>query len=65
MNKIRKDKELVQVCKEKGLFIGNVIKNVEKIKENLNTTEIYPIFESKINEDSVDQDNKFINAVKY
>lgn len=30
MNKIRKDKQIVVECKEKGLFIGNYIKNGEK-----------------------------------
>lgn len=39
MNKIRKDKQIVQECKEKSLFIGNYIKNGEKKASPVN--EIY------------------------
>jgi len=38
MNKIRKDKQIVQECKEKGLFIGNYIKSGEKKENRVNAT---------------------------
>lgn len=66
MNKIRNDKELLKVCKDKGLFIGNLIKNECKKDFNADitaTNTCTDIFESKINEESID-DKKFINAIK-
>lgn len=69
MNKIRKDKQIVQECKEKGLFIGNYIKNGEKKENKVNATQDnIDTFNNTQdshyhNTESVEHDKKLINAI--